>query len=198
MGLGGETNAREGVWKSCMNPNIVEKAMRIAVRAHTGQTRKDSDLPYISHPFMVALTLMKYDFPDTVIAAALVHDVLEDTDFPPEKLREELGEEVFALVQSLTNDDALSWEEKKKKYIETVRNGPEGAKAISVADKIHNAESLLIAHAAQGPAIWEHFNRGKEKKMWFEEEMLKMLKETWQHPLVDEYERLVAKMKNLE
>ena len=83
------------------------------------------------------------------------------------------------------------------KYIETVRNGPDDAKAVAVADKIHNAESLLIAYAEQGPSIWKNFNRGKEKKIWFEEEVLKMLKATWQHPLVQEYEKLVEEMKKL-
>ena len=146
---------------------------------------------------MVSLKLAKYDFPDEVLAAALVHDVLEDTDYGEEKLREAVGEEVFAIVLAVTNDDSLSWEEKKLKYIETVRNGPEGAKAVATADKVHNMESLLIAYGEQGPKIWEHFNKGKEKKIWFEEEMLKMLRETWQHPLVDEYDSLLQELKQL-
>jgi (p)ppGpp synthase/HD superfamily hydrolase len=178
-------------------PSSLEKAMRIAVRAHAKQTRKESDLPYISHPFMVALKLSAYNFPDEVIAAALVHDVLEDTDFGEARLHEELGEKVFEIVKAVTNDDSLSWEEKKLKYIESVRNGPEGSKAVATADKVHNMESLLIAYKEQGPVVWEHFKKGKEKKIWFEEEMLKMLKETWQHPLVDQYEELLAELKRV-
>jgi DNA primase len=58
-------------------------------------------------------------------------------------------------------------------------------------------ESLLIANKEQGPVVWEHFKKGKEKKIWFEEEMLKMLKETWQHPLVDQYEELLAELKRV-
>jgi len=177
---------------------IIEKAVRISVLAHGGKMRKADDLPYIIHPFMVALKLAKYDFPETVIAAALTHDVLEETDFPADQLKVELGDEVFEIVKALTNDDSLSWEEKKKKYIETVRNGPEGAKAVAVADKIHNLESLLIAHTEQGPELWKKFNRGKDKKVWFENKVLKMLKETWQHPLIDEYERLLEQEKELK
>lgn len=178
--------------------NLVEKAVRVSVMAHGGQTRKGDNLPYIIHPFMVALKLAKYNFPDTVIAAALTHDVLEDTDFGKEKLNEELGSEVLEIVKAVTNDDSLSWEEKKKKYVETVRNGPEGAKAVAVADKIHNLESLMIAHAEQGPELWKKFNRGKEQKLWFESEVLKMLRETWKHPLIDEYASLLKQEKKLD
>jgi guanosine-3',5'-bis(diphosphate) 3'-pyrophosphohydrolase len=61
--------------------NLVEKALRIAVLYHKDQKRKVDNLPYIVHPVMVALKLAKYGFDDVVIAAALVHDILEDTDF---------------------------------------------------------------------------------------------------------------------
>lgn len=178
--------------------NIIEKAVRVSVAAHKDQTRKGDSLPYIIHPFMVALKLAKYNFSDVVIAAALAHDILEDTEFPEDKLKDELGEEVLKIIRAVTNDESLPWEEKKKKYVETVRDGSEGAKAVAVADKIHNLESLLIAHEEQGPDLWKKFNRGKEQKLWFENEVLKMLKETWQHPLIDEYEKLLEQEKNLE
>ena len=173
--------------------NIIEKATRIAVKAHQNQTRKGDDLPYIIHPFMVAMKLVKYGFSEETVAAALVHDVLEDTDFPKKELKKELGDKVFKIVESVTNDETLVWEEKKKKYIETVKKGSVEAKAVATADKIHNLESLLAAYEEQGPKIWQKFNRGKEQKVWFENEMLKMLKNTWQHPLINEYESLLEK-----
>lgn len=168
--------------------------MRVAVRAHAGQTRKESDLPYISHPCMVALILARHGFEDAVIAAGLTHDVLEDTEVGEEELRSAIGEEAFAIVTEVTNDDTLGWTEKKQKYIDTVRTAEMGAKAVATADKIHNAQSLLMAYEEQGPALWAHFNAGREKKLWFETEMLRMLEETWTHPLVDEYAELVRKM----
>ena len=182
---------------SITRPSILETATRIAVRAHATQTRKEGDLPYVSHPFMVALKLVKYDFSDEIIAAGLVHDVLEDTNFGEENLRTALGDSVFEIVKGVTNDDSLPWEEKKVTYIESVRNGSEGVKAVATADKVHNMESLLLAFDEQGPKVWEHFNAGMEKKIWFEESMLKMLQETWQHPLVDEYAKLLEECKSL-
>ncbi len=181
-----------------MKISITEKAARIAAVSHKEQLRKTEDSPYIVHPFMVALKLVKYNFPEKVIAAALLHDVLEDTDYPEEKLREEVGDEVVDIVKSVTNDESLPWEEKKRQYVDLVRAGSEEAKMVAVADKIHNLETLMVAHDEQGPDVWNNFNRGKDKKVWFEMEVLKMLKETCNHPLIDEYEKMIGKMKELE
>ena len=180
-----------------MHSPLIERALTIASITHKEQVRKEGDIPYIVHPVMVALDLFSRGFSEVVIAAALVHDVLEDTEYPEEMLQAELGEEVMEIVRAVTNNDTLSWEDKKLRYIETVRQGPEGAKAVATADKLHNAQSLLNAHARLGDAVWENFNAGKEKKLWFEEVMLQMLKESWSHPLVDEYEVFVAKLRAL-
>ena len=177
---------------------LVEKADQLAERAHEGQTRKESNKPYISHPRAVADILKEYGFADEVVAAALVHDVVEDTAVSIDEIRRELGEEVAHLVEAVTYDDSLSWEEKRHKYIEAVRQAPEGAKAISIADKIHNARSLIAGHQAVGKMMWKNFNRDRDTKIKFEEATLKMFQDTWQHPLVDEYAGLVEEMKALE
>ncbi len=180
------------------NGPLVEKAFVLALRAHEGQMRKDAPTPYIVHPVRVAILLARYGLSDTVVAAGLVHDVVEDTSLSLEDVRRELGEEVAAIVAPVTHDDTLSWDDKKKAYIEAVRAASEGAKAVSVADKIANAESLIAAHEREGSAVWLHFNAGREKKLWFEESMLAMLQESWPHPLVDAYAQLVEQMKELD
>ena len=177
---------------------LLERATRLAVAAHEGQVRKEGGVPYITHPFAVTLLLAQYDFPETVLAAGLTHDVLEDTKVTEAELREVLGDEVVDIVCMVTNDDSLSWKEKKLKYIESVRNGSEAAKAVSTADKIHNAQSLLDNHAERGVEIWKNFNTGRDEKLWFEDAMLAMLQETWQHPLVEKYAVLVEKMNALD
>lgn len=180
-----------------MELSLTERALRIAAKAHKDQLRKDGDVPYIVHPVQVAWMLRDQGFGEEVVAAALVHDVLEDTDVPEATLVNELGEDVVRIVRAVTNDDTLSWKEKKQKYIETVRAGGEGAWAVATADKIHNAESLLAAYETHGEALWMHFNATKEDKLWFEETMLAMLRATWEHPLVDEYESYVQRLRAL-
>lgn len=177
---------------------LIEQAAKIAAQAHTGQMRKGSDTPYITHPFMVAMLLQEHGFSETCIAAALVHDVLEDTDYGEDALRRALGDDVLAIVLTLTEDKTLSWEERKKKYIESVRQGSDEAKAVSIADKIHNLKSLLAMYQAKGPKIWSVFSCGREQKLWFEEAMLSMFQGTWKHVLVDEYEQLVEQAKKLD
>jgi (p)ppGpp synthase/HD superfamily hydrolase len=177
--------------------SLQERAIRMAVRAHEGQTRRESNTPYITHPVRVALLLAHHGFEESVIAAGLVHDVIEDSEISIDELRVELGDSVADIVACVTNDDSIGWEEKKLKYIETVRQGGPGAKAVATADKIHNAESLLAAYAVQGTDIWKYFNAGREKKIWFERKMLDMLKEEWEHPLIDEYASLVRRLEEL-
>ncbi len=182
-------NSKEG--------NIVEKALALALAAHEGQMRKDSPTPYLVHPVHVAILLARYGFSDDVVAAGLVHDVVEDTAVSMEDIQRELGDDIAALVVPVTYDDTLPWIDRKKSYIEAVRSASDEVKAISVADKIANAESLIVAHAREGSAVWRHFNTGREKKIWFEEAVLSMLQESWKHPLVDVYAQKVEQMRAL-
>ena len=69
--------------------NVIEKAARVAIVAHKDQKRKDDGFPYIVHPFMVANKLAQHNFSDEVIAAGLVHDVLEDSSTSQQELEKE-------------------------------------------------------------------------------------------------------------
>ncbi len=178
--------------------DLIDRAIRLAVAAHEGQVRKGDGDPYIVHPVAVALIVAQYGFSEAVIAAALCHDVLEDTEVTEDELRDELGDEVVTIVKLLSYDEGISWEEQRKRYVEVVRRAPVEVKAVSTADKIHNARSLIATYAERGPATWSLFTRPKHIKLWFEEEMVKMLRETWQHPMVEEYARLVEVMKSLD
>jgi len=169
----------------------------VATVAHSGQVRKSDGSPYIVHPYMCALKLMQYDCSEEVVAAALTHDVLEDTAITEDELRLILGNAVVDIVTHVSEDKRKEWEARKEDYVEMVRNAPLEVKLVSIVDKIHNMESVLFAHEKDGEKIWSVFNKGKEKKLWFEELCLNMFKETLEHPLVAEYEKLVEKMRTL-
>ena len=94
--------------------NLVEKALCIAIIAHRDQKRKNDGSPYAMHPLMVALKLARHEFSDTVIAAALVHDVLEDTNFSKDEMQRQLGDEVLVIVTALSENKSLSWKERKE------------------------------------------------------------------------------------
>lgn len=176
---------------------LTDKALRLAFGAHEGQKRHEGT-PYITHTVAVALILARHGFNEEVIAAAICHDVLEDTSVTEQEMRQTLGDTVTDIVKTVSYDHSLSWREQREHYIESVRTGGENAIAVSIADKIHNAQSLIGLHAEGGPAIWSKFHANREQKLWFEEAMLEMAKQSWPHPLVGEYEALVSTLRMLK
>ncbi len=177
-----------------MRNNLVERATSFAAHKHKDQYRKEGKILYISHLVSVALILKKYDFEDTVIAAGLLHDTLEDTETSEEEILENFGQEILSIILLLTYDKNLSWKDQKMKYIEDVRNANEFVKAISLADKIHNIQSLLFNLEVKGDLAWSSFKQNKDTKIWFEKECLKMFQETFSHPMVAEYEKLIIEL----
>ena len=178
--------------------HIIEKAAQVAAQAHKEQQRKHDGSPYIAHPIMVAMKIMRHGFSDEIVAAALIHDVVEDSDWGIDRVRSEFGDEIAQMVSHLSEDTSLEWELRKEKYTDAIAAAPEGTKAISVADKIHNAENLIETHGKIGSDIWNNFNRGKDKKVWFEKLLLSKLQKNWQHPMLEEYAALVSQMEKLD
>ncbi|MES2749659.1 MAG: HD domain-containing protein [Patescibacteria group bacterium] len=168
-----------------------ESALRLAMSAHALQTRKTDNSPYVIHPIMVAQLLTAYDVSEDVIVAALLHDVLEDTKVTAAEVKAEGGETVLHIVEAVSENKNLPWEERKEAYVHTVVAGGESVWLVSVADKIHNAESLLDHIAVAGDEAWSVFNRGKESKLWFENRLYTELTKVWQHPLLDRYGSII-------
>ena len=177
--------------------NLYERALKIAIAAHDGQKRKHDGSAYVAHPIMVSRIIEEAGFSEVSVAAGLVHDVLEDTTVTEQALREKLGDEVVNIVVAVSEVQHLEWEERKEEYVERVVAGGEPVWVVSVADKIHNADDFIEFYAAAGPHAWTVFNRGKEKKIWFEEKLYTELSALWQHTLLDEYAKRIAILKTL-
>jgi (p)ppGpp synthase/HD superfamily hydrolase len=177
---------------------LTEKALRLAIVAHQDQLRKSDGSPYISHPIMVAMLLQEYGFSEAVIAAGFTHDVLEDTAVTVDELRAALGDEVVEYITAVSEDTSLQWEDRKTRYVAAVVVASEGAKAVCIADKIHNAESVISDYEQAGRAVWTVFNRGKAKKLWFEELVYTEVSKSWQHPLLNRYRRAIDQLHTLE
>ena len=99
---------------------LYEQALKVAVAAHAGQVRKHDDTPYVTHPIMVARMLEYAGFSESIVAAALAHDVLEDTEVAEAQLRTQLGDEVVDIVVAVSEDKVLPWEERKAAYVKQV------------------------------------------------------------------------------
>lgn len=177
---------------------LYEQALKIACAAHKDQVRKHDSSPYVVHPIMVAKKLEKAGFDEKVVAAGLLHDVIEDTDVKEEDLREQVGDEIIEIVTAVSEEKELEWEERKEKYVEAVVAAGESVWAVSVADKIHNAESFIENYQTGGRESWSVFNRGKDKKLWFEEMLYEALCKVWDHELLRIYRERLDTLKTLD
>lgn len=178
-------------------------ALRLALTKHGGRKRKGDNTEEMTHLLDIShLLYRKGERRGLVISAALCHDLLEDTSCTAEELREAMGDSVLAVVQSVTNDLTLDkseqWETKKLEYIKSVEAGGEFAQLVSLADKIVNLQALKRAYEQQGPIVWKNFNRGKEKKLWFEESVYAMLAKNLENALLKQYRKLIDEMKEMK
>ncbi len=151
-----------------MNYNLFDKALNFAARAHQGQYRKGTDIPYIVHPVGVAVILMEMNLTDEVIVAGLLHDVVEDTPITPAQLEAEFGAKIARLVAGASEPDrSAAWEDRKRHTVDYLRRAPLPVKLLSCADKLHNIRTLSRDYAKLGDAVWERFNRGKAQQAWY-------------------------------
>jgi len=156
--------------------NIVEKAIIFAAKAHKDQTRKSTDIPYITHPYSVGMLLQKIKCSEEVIAAGILHDTLEDTSATYEDLLEQFGANVAHLVLAATETNkSLPWEERKQQTIAKLKESSLEEIQIIVADKLHNLRTIREDIKASGDRIWERFNRGKQEQRWYYTSIVKEL-----------------------
>lgn len=127
----------------------IEQAIRAASILHENQLRKGSvPIPYISHLMGVVLILRDYTTDEDILAAAMLHDTLEDTDYTLEELKEDFGGPIAEIVLAVTEpkmegERKLSWIDKKRAYAKQLRKAPEAALMIAAADKAHNFRSIV-------------------------------------------------------
>ena len=138
------------------NPDLelVTRAYRFAARSHAGQLRASGE-PYITHPLEVAniLTLMKMDMAS--IAAAILHDVVEDTDTSLEDIQTSFGEDVAQLVDSLTKISRIKFRSKQERLAENFRKMVVAMAKdlrvilIKLADRLHNMRTISVLPPAK-------------------------------------------------
>ena len=157
--------------------DIKDKAREFAIKAHKGQVRKsDPDKPMIIHPINVGNILEEYNFDENVVAAGFLHDVVEDTKYTSDDIEEEFGSDVASLVIGASEPDkSLSWEDRKKHTIETIKNLDLRHKAVVCADKISNLEDLRIISEIKGEYNFDAFKRGFDSQKWYYSEVYNSL-----------------------
>lgn len=176
--------------------NIIQEAISKAMVIHEGQVRKgDGKTPYILHPLEVGIILSRYTSSPILIAAGILHDVLEDSNTKLEELRKEFGSEVADLVAVLTEDKTIGeWVERKGEHLARLTNN-KTAYIIKAVDALVNMRDLFNAIESLGEKVWENFNATKQLKMNYFERILEDVKDSMPNDLLKDY---VSAIKDLE
>jgi (p)ppGpp synthase/HD superfamily hydrolase len=146
------------------------EAVEFAARAHRGQTRKGTRVPYLLHPLRAGETLIRLDCPDDLVIAAILHDTVEDTATTFATIRKKFGQNVMEIVKACTEPDKhASWEERKRHTLETLRHAPLKILMVAAADKLDNVRAMTLDYQEAGESLWRRFKRPRAAQRWYYE-----------------------------
>lgn len=152
-----------------LNTELLDRAIVFAVRAHAGTERRSKGFPYIVHPLEAVGIVATMTSDQELLAAAALHDVVEDTDITLEQIRNEFGERIAALVAAETDElypevhDVESWRKRKQAAIDRLASASLDAKVVALGDKLSNMRAIARDYAVQGDELWNRF-RSKDRK----------------------------------
>lgn len=147
-----------------MDTSLLDRAIQFAVKAHGGTERRGKGFPYIVHPLEAVAIAATISPEQEILAAAALHDVLEDTCVTAEKLEKEFGHRVTQLVMEETDkffagiSEAQSWTERKKIAMERLKNASRDAKIVAMGDKLSNARAIWRDYKGKGDELWKIFH----------------------------------------
>jgi (p)ppGpp synthase/HD superfamily hydrolase len=176
---------------------LIARALAKAGEAHAGQIRNGSGgLPYIEHPRMVAATVAAHGYDDPTVAAALLHDVVEDSDTTVAELRAEFGDEIADLVAALSDDESIeSYRERKDEHRRRVCEVDGDALAIYAADKLTNMITLHAAIEGEGLRVADEYKVPLTLKLEVWEADAAMLRhEAPELPMLDPLDQAISRL----
>lgn len=149
--------------------DLTKRALIKSAQLHDGQYRKGGEglYPYILHPIEVAALVSKYSNDEEVVAAALLHDTLEDTDYSVDTMTEEFGARIAQIVESVSIPEAgikNTWFADRTAYIQRLAGSTSEGATIAAADKIHNFRSILNHYASDPSQFVLHFKGSVEDR----------------------------------
>ena len=154
---------------------LVSEAIAFAVKAHDGMRRKKSESPYILHPMEAAVIVGTMTDDQNLIAAAALHDVVEDTGITIVEIEEKFGKRVRELVEAETEDKRedlppeATWRIRKEESLEVLKNADDIAVLmVWLGDKLANMRSIYRDRKIEGDAMWQKFNQKNiSEQAWY-------------------------------
>ncbi len=181
-----------------------DAAVTMARTVHGGQTRKGTDIAYLSHLLAVAGLLMEHGATEDQVIAGLLHDAIEDAttfdgapitgDDVEAMICDEFGDQVADMVVDCSDASADGtghkppWRERKEAYLEHLENEvSDEAVLVSLADKVHNARAIAHDHDRLGDALWDRFSASSAESAWYYRSLAEVYaRRLGDHPLIDE------------
>ena len=167
-----------------LNTAILDRAIIFAVKAHAGTERRGKGYPYIVHPMEAVEIVATMTKDQELLAAAILHDTVEDTNVTIDQIRDEFGDRVASLVASESDvmpegvSEEDSWHARKQAAIDRLSNASHDAKIVALGDKLSNMRAIARDYAEQGDKLWNifHTNDPKEHE-WHSRGLAEALKE---------------------
>ena len=147
-----------------MDTSFLDKAINFAVKAHSGVERRGKAFPYIVHPMEAMAIVATITNDQELLAAAALHDVVEDTEYTVEDIRKEFGDRVAKLVASESDlivegkSESDSWKERKQFAIDRLKKLDRDGKIVAIGDKLSNARAMLQDYGTLGEELWNKFH----------------------------------------
>ncbi|MBQ6747413.1 MAG: bifunctional (p)ppGpp synthetase/guanosine-3',5'-bis(diphosphate) 3'-pyrophosphohydrolase [Bacteroidaceae bacterium] len=149
--------------KDYLDSSLLDRAICFAVKAHANTERKGKGFPYIVHPLEAVVIVSTMTSDQELLAAAVLHDTLEDTDTTYEQLEREFGKRVADLVAhesdvKLEGDASATWHFRKQIAIEHLAKAPHDAKIVAMGDKLSNMRIIAHDYSVIGDELWKRFH----------------------------------------
>ena len=177
---------------------LFEDALRFATEAHAGMVRKSGDMPYILHPLEVATIAATMTDDREVLAAALLHDVVEDTPHTLDEIESLFGPRVAALVASETEDKreglppAETWRIRKEESLVDLAHADRDMRILWVSDKLSNMRSFYRMYIERGSSLWNDFNqKDPRQQLWYYTAIVRLTEDLSGETAWQEFEWLV-------
>jgi (p)ppGpp synthase/HD superfamily hydrolase len=179
-----------------------QDAFLYAAEKHANQTRKRTDVPYISHLMAVAALVLEAGGDEDEAIAALLHDVVEDCGGVPvlEEVRRRFGGRVAEIVEGCTDAYTIpkpEWKQRKLDYLDTLRRASDDIRLVSAADKLHNVRTILADYRREGDRVWDRFSGRRDGTLWYYRAVLDVLQQGSPNRLIDELQRVVTELETV-
>jgi len=147
-------------------------ALAYAVTVHSGQVRKGTDIPYVSHLLGVAAIALEHGATEDEAMGALLHDAPEDAGGAPilDEIHKRFGPAVSDIVAGCSDTFETPkppWRHRKEAYIAHLEGASPSVLLVSAADKLHNVRSITSDYREIGEALWARFTGGREGTLWY-------------------------------